>query len=227
MDLFLSNLYKVTIYQDRWKLYFEGLYNTIIIAVLSCLVGIAIALFISIAKYYYDQKPNKLLGILVKFCNLYITIIRGTPIVIQLLIMYTVVFTTGFQAAVAAFGVNSGAYIAEIIRAGIDSVDIGQTEAGRSLGLNTSQTMIKIILPQATKNILPSLFNELIALLKETAVAGTIAVRDLTKVSDSIRGITFNTYPLFIAGAMYLIMVILLTKVQEKIEKRLKQSDRN
>lgn len=227
MDLFLNNLYKATIYQDRWLLYVEGLVNTILLAVFACIIGTLIALVIAISKYYHSQAPNKFTALLVKIFDLYITIIRGTPLIIQLLIMYNVFFNTGFSAAVAAFGINSGAYIAEIIRAGIDSVDSGQTEAGRSLGLNSGQTMRLIILPQAVKNISPSLFNELIALLKETSVAGMIAVRDLTKVSDSIRGITFNSMPLFIAAVIYLIMVIFLTKVQKIIEKRLKQSDRN
>lgn len=225
MELMLNNLYKATIYQDRWKLYLEGLKNTILIAVIACMIGTVIALVITMIKYFHDENETKLTKVLVKICNIYITIIRGTPLVLQLLIMYTMVFETGFQAAVVGFGVNSGAYIAEIMRAGIDSVDKGQAESGRSLGLNASQTLMKIILPQAIKNILPSLFNELIALLKETSIAGMIAVRDLTKLSDSIRGITFNSSPLFIAGAMYLIMVMALTKLQKLMEKKLKQSD--
>lgn len=225
MELMLNNLYKATIYQDRWKLYLEGLQNTILIAVMACIIGTIIALIVTMIKYFHEERETKVLNILVKICNIYITVIRGTPLVIQLLIMYTMVFETGFQAAVVGFGVNSGAYIAEIIRAGIDSVDKGQAESGRSLGLNATQTMIRIILPQAIKNILPSLFNELIALLKETSIAGMIAVRDLTKLSDSIRGITFNSSPLFIAGGIYLIMVVGLTKVQKVIEAKIKQSD--
>lgn len=225
MELLLKNLYKATLYQDRWKLYIEGIQNTISIAVLACIIGTILALLITMTKYLYEEKQTPVLKILVKICNIYITIIRGTPIVLQLLIMYTVVFETGFQAAVVGFGINSGAYIAEIIRAGIDSVDKGQAESGRSLGLSATQTMIKIILPQAIKNILPSLFNELIALLKETSIAGMISVRDLTKLSDSIRGITFNSCPLFIAGGIYLVMVIGLTKLQQVVERKLKQSD--
>lgn len=225
MELMLNNLYKATIYQDRWKLYLEGLQNTVIIAVLACILGTIIALVITMIKYFHEENGNKLTGYLVKLCNIYITVVRGTPLVLQLLIMYTVIFETGFQAAVVGFAINSGAYISEIIRAGIDSVDKGQSESGRSLGLNPTQTMVKIILPQAVKNILPSLFNELIALLKETSIAGMIAVRDLTKLSDSIRGITFNSTPLFIAGGLYLIMVIGLTKIQQNLEIKMKQSD--
>lgn len=227
MELFLQNLYKATIYQDRWKLYIEGTINTLMVAVLACIIGTAIALVIAIMKYYHGQKPTKLLTFFVRIADFYITIIRGTPIVIQMLIMYNIFFNTGFSAGVAAFGINSGAYIAEIIRAGISSVDIGQTEAGRSLGLNSTQTMRLIIMPQAIKNISPSLFNELIALLKETAVIGMIAVRDLTKISDSIRGITFNSMPLFIAGFIYLVLVLGLTQVQRVFERRLKRSDRS
>ena len=135
-------------------------------------------------------------------------------------------FSGGFEACVFAFGVNSGAYVSEVIRGGIASVDPGQSEAGRSLGLSQAATMRLIVLPQAIKNILPALFNEFIALLKETSVAGYIAVRDLTKVSDSIRGISFLSTPLFVAAALYLLLVMGMTAIQKRMERRLAQSDR-
>ena len=168
--------------------------------------------------------------ILDKICNLYLTVIRGTPVVVQLLILYTAVFTSltdGLLVAIVGFGINSGAYVAEIIRSGIMSIDKGQSEAGRSLGLNNTQTMRMIILPQAFKNILPALFNEFIALLKETSVAGMIAVRDLTKAADGIKGRIFEPTPLFIAAIIYLILVIGMTAVQRAIERRLSASDRH
>lgn len=225
-DKIFADLYKVTIYNDRWKLYFEGAGMTILLAFLACIIGICIGIVISLIKYYNADSKKFLGKFAVGLCDLYIVFIRGTPIILQLLIAYTVLFSTGFEAGVFAFGLNSGAYISEIIRAGINSVDKGQAEAGRSLGLSKGATTRLIVLPQAIKNITPALFNEFIVLLKETSVVGYIAVRDLTKVSDSLRGISFNSMPLFIAAAVYLVLVIGMTSVQKKIERRLAQSDR-
>lgn len=228
LERILSQIYQVTIYKDRWQLYVEGITKTIMLASLACVIGIAVGVLIALVKYYAaGNKKNPVWKLADKVCNLYITVIRGTPMVVQLLIAYTVLFQGGFEACVFAFGINSGAYVAEVIRAGISSVDPGQTEAGRSLGLSQAATMRLIVMPQAIKNILPSLFNEFIALLKETSIAGYIAVRDLTKVSDSLRGITFINAPLFIAAGLYLIMVVGMTSVQKRMERRLAQSDRD
>ena len=213
---------------DRWKYITDGLKVTLEVTFLAVLIGILLGLFVAIVRSTYD-KTHKL-KILNFICNIYITVIRGTPVVVQLLIIYFVVFGSvkidKVFVAIMAFGLNSGAYVAEIIRGGIASIDPGQAEAGRSLGLSEGATMRLIVLPQAVKNILPALFNEFIALLKETSVAGYIAARDLTKVSDSIRGIAFNSAPLFIAAAIYLLLVVGMTAIQKKMERRLAQSDR-
>ena len=163
--------------------------------------------------------------------NIYIGIIRGTPVYVQLLIIYFIIFakmnTSPIVAAVLCFGINSSAYVAEIIRAGIEAVDAGQMEAGRSLGLGWGQTMISIIMPQAIKNILPALGNEFIVLIKETAIVGTIAVRDVTKAAQNVGAITYDLLPpLLITAAMYLVVVIILTKLLSMFERRLAQSDR-
>ena len=223
-----DSFYTAVIADNRWQMYLEGLGNTLIIALSATSIGILIGLIIAVIKYY--AVDNKKLWILDKICDLYLVVIRGTPVVVQLLILYTAVFTSltdGLLVAVVGFGINSGAYVAEIIRSGIMSIDKGQSEAGRSLGLNNTQTMRMIILPQAFKNILPALFNEFIALLKETSVAGMIAVRDLTKAADGIKGRIFEPTPLFIAAIIYLILVIGMTAVQRAIERRLSASDRH
>ena len=215
LNKLLSDFYKVTVYKGRWIQYLEGLGMTIALAALACLIGVCIGVLVALVKYYAGGKKSFGWKTVNAACGIYVTVIRGTPIVVQLL-----------MACVFAFGVNSGAYVAEIIRGGIASIDPGQAEAGRSLGLSEGATMRLIVLPQAVKNILPALFNEFIALLKETSVAGYIAARDLTKVSDSIRGIAFNSAPLFIAAAIYLLLVVGMTAIQKKMERRLAQSDR-
>jgi len=164
-------------------------------------------------------------------CQVYLTVIRGTPVVVQLLIIYFVVFASTdvskVIAAVMAFGINSGAYVAEICRSGIMSIDIGQLEAGRSLGFSYAQTMWHIILPQAFKNVLPALGNEFIVLLKETSVAGYIALEDLTKGGDIIRSRTYNAlFPLLAVALIYLAMVMIFTRLVAILERRLKQSER-
>jgi ABC-type amino acid transport system permease subunit len=174
---------------------------------------------------------NRKLYILDRICRLYVTIIRGTPVVVQLLIMYYTIFRNidnSILVAIVTFGINSGAYVAEIARAGIESVDKGQMEAGLSLGLDGKKTMTFIILPQALKNILPALGNEFIALLKETSVAGFIPIIDLTKAGDIVRSRTFEAFfPLYFVALCYLIMVIGLTTIQKLLERRLSESDRN
>jgi len=174
--------------------------------------------------------PGKtVLGALNGVCKFYLTVIRGTPVVIQLMIMYYIIFASsrnGVLIAMLAFGINSGAYVAEIIRGGIMSVDRGQLEAGRSLGFNYVQTMRHIIIPQAMKSVLPALANEFIVLLKETSVSGYVAVKDLTKGGDIIRGVTYSAFmPLIAVALIYLVMVMFFTWLVGKLERRMRASD--
>ena len=184
--------------------------------------------FVAIIRSTYLRTGRLLIPDL--FCRLYLTVIRGTPVVVQLLIIYFVIFASvpisKTFVAVIAFGINSGAYVAEIVRGGIMAVDIGQLEAGRSLGLNYRQTMVSIIIPQALKTVLPALANEAIVLLKETSVAGYIAIADLTKGGDIIRSQTFSAFmPLIAVALIYLVMVVLLTKLVNLLERRLASND--
>ena len=221
LERLLNDLYLATLYKGRWLQYLEGLGMTLLLAALACVIGVCIGVLVALLRYGAAGKKSLGWRAANAVCNFYTTVIRGTPIIVQLLIAYTVLFSGGFEACVFAFGVNSGAYVSEVIRGGIASVDPGQSEAGRSLGLSQAATMRLIVLPQAIKNILPALFNEFIALLKETSVAGYIAVRDLTKVSDSIRGISFLSTPLFVAAALYLLLVMGMTAIQKRMERRL------
>lgn len=222
-----NNLYIALLADDRWKQYLEGLGRTLLIAACATLIGIFIGMIIAVIKV--SAASNRKLRFLEMICDLYLTVVRGTPVVVQLLILYTAVFTSltnGTPVAIIGFGLNSGAYVAEIFRSGIMSISKGQMEAGRSLGLTSWMTMRLIILPQAIKNILPALFNEFITLLKETSVAGMIAVRDLTKVADGIKGRAFIGEPLFIAALIYLVLVVGMMQVQKRLERRLAKSDR-
>lgn len=222
-------LYKALIENDRWKQYLSGVWTTISIALVAAVIGIVIGTVIAIIKVSASNTKSKVLKPLAFICDIYLAVIRGTPVVVQLLILYVSVFvamTDGTPVAMIGFGINSGAYVAEIIRSGITSVSQGQMEAGRSLGLSYGTTMRRIILPQAVRNILPALFNEFIALLKETSIAGYIAVNDLTKVVDGMRGRLFISEPLYIAAVLYLILVLGLTQVQKLIERRMRKSDR-
>ena len=201
---------------------------TLEVTFLAVLIGILLGLFVAIVRSTYD-KTHKL-KILNFICNIYITVIRGTPVVVQLLIIYFVVFASmdvsKVFVAVMAFGMNSGAYVAEIFRSGIMSIDQGQFEAGRSLGFNYAQTMVHIIMPQAFKNVLPALGNEFIVLLKETSVAGYIALQDLTKGGDIIRSRTYDAFmPLIAVALIYLVMVMIFTKLVALLERRLRNSD--
>ena len=221
-----NNLYKALIVEDRYKLILKGLGNTLLIAACATLIGIVIGLLVAIVKYFANG--NKKLWLAEKICNIYITVIRGTPMVVQLLIMYTVVFANmrdGVPVAIIAFGVNSGAYLAEIVRAGIFAVDKGQTEAGRSLGLNRLDTMRYIVMPQAIKNILPAMGNEFIVLLKETSVAGYVAIHDLTKAADIIRTNSYNSTALFVVAGIYLVLVLGMYQVLSHFERRLAKRD--
>lgn len=208
--------------------YVIGLGNTIIISLCAAIIGIVIGVVLAMVNYL-NKKTGKF-KVISKITNIYITVVRGTPVVLQLLILYYIVFMGWDKIFVGAltFGLNSSAYVAEIIRAGFESVDDGQREAGRSLGLSTWQTMWHIIIPQALKNSLPPLFNEFITLIKETAIVGYIGAKDLSKVTDTIGGSTFNYIaPLILSAAIYLGIVMLLTLALKKIERRLAKSDRN
>ena len=222
----------------RWKYIVNGLGVTLEVTFLSLLLGIAIGIVVASVRSSYDQTKEELRPGFGKavftffnwLCNLYLTIIRGTPVVVQLLIGYFIIFvssTNTVMVAVVVFGINSGAYITEIIRGGIMSVDHGQFEAGRSIGFSYLQTMRIVIIPQAFKNVLPSLANEFIALLKETAVCGYIGLMDLTKGGDVIRGRTFSAFmPLLAVALIYLILVIFFSKLVSILERRLRRNER-
>ena len=222
---------------DRWRYLWQGLGHTLRITVVALLLGIALGAVIAIVRATWDMtheemRPGFRRNVLRFFngvCNLYLTVMRGTPVVVQLLIIYYVIFRSsnnGVAIASLAFGLNSAAYVAEIMRGGIMSIDKGQFEAGRSLGFNYVETMWHIILPQAVKNVLPSLGNEFITLLKETSVAGYVAVMDLTKAGDVIRGRTYSPFmPLIAVALIYLVMVIVLERLLNLFERKLRSSD--
>ncbi len=225
VDSFKQNF----IEQDRWHYLANGLGTTFLITFFSVLIGMVLGFIIAIVRFTHDKTGKMKVGNFI--CRIYLTVIRGTPVVVQLLIIYFVIFASvpisKIFVAIIAFGINSGAYVAEIVRSGIASIDDGQFEAGRSLGLNYRQTMISIILPQAFKNVLPALANECIVLLKETSVSGYIAVQDLTKGGDIIRSQTYSAFmPLISVAIIYLVMVVVLSHFVTKLERRLRQSDR-
>lgn len=224
-----DRLYDALIYKDRWHYITNGLEYTIIITICALIIGLILGSMSAIVKTaYQNNKRNPGLAILNFIVSIYLTVIRGTPTVVQLMIMYFIIWQSGtsLEVAIAAFGINSGAYLAEVLRSGIQSVDRGQMEAGRSLGLSYSQTMRKIILPQAFKNVAPAIFNEFITLLKETSVAGYVGIQELTKGGDIIRSITYDAVPpLLIVALIYLIIVIGLTQILRVIERRLALSD--
>ncbi len=224
-----DSLYQTLITDNRYQFILSGLGVTLQIALFSVLIGIVIGALVAIIKV--SAIGNHKLKPLSWLCNLYISVIRGTPVYVQMLIMYTLILAdTGLNELVIGsitFGLNSGAYVAEIIRAGIMSIDKGQMEAGRSLGLNYVSVMKSIILPQAIKNILPALGNEFIVLIKETSIVGTITVYDLTKTAERISSVTLDLYtPLLVVAAIYLIIVLGLTKLLNIFERRLARSDR-
>ena len=224
-DKFVNNF----ITDDRWKYIADGLVTTLQVTFFAVVIGIVLGFLVAVVRSTYDKTGK--LGILNALCKLYLTVIRGTPVVVQLLIIYFVIFGSArdiskVAVAVMAFGFNSGAYVAEIFRSGIMSVDSGQFEAGRSLGFNYVQTMRYIIMPQAFKNVLPALCNEFIVLLKETSVSGYIALQDLTKGGDIIRSRTYDALmPLLAVAVIYLTMVIIFTKLVNILERRLRSSD--
>lgn len=223
----IDDFKKVFLENDRWMTYMQGMANTIVMSLLAVCIGIVIGLMIAIVKNIHLNTGK--LTIIDKICGGYVALIRGIPMMLQLYIMYFVILTFDAPIIVAsiAFGVNSGAYVAEIFRAGIMSVDKGQMEAGRSLGLSYGKTMLKIIVPQALRNAIPPLGNEFIALIKETAIVGSIGILDLTKAANNITGSTFQFFmPLIIATFFYLVLVLALTKLMKVIERRLSRSDK-
>ncbi len=228
MGKLADDFYQNFIQENRYEYILDGLGVTLIITFFSVLIGILLGFIVAMIRSTYDKTGKGF--ILNVICNIYLTVIRGTPVVLQLLITYFVIFASvdvnKVFVAVIAFGINSGAYVAEIIRSGIMSVDNGQFEAGRSLGFSYVQTMIYFILPQAFKNILPALGNEFIVLLKETSVAGYIALQDLTKGADIIRSRTYNALmPLLMVAAIYLVLVMIFDKLVKNLERRLRNSD--
>lgn len=228
MDEFKRKFVQNFIDDHRYRYLFNGLKVTLQIAIFSVILGILLGFIIAVIRSTHDKTGK--LKILNFFAKVYLTVIRGTPVLVQLMISYYVIFTapdvSKVFVAVVAFGINSGAYVAEIVRSGIMSIDNGQFEAGRSLGFNYVQTMVYIILPQAFKNVLPALSNEFIVLLKETSVAGYIGIEDLTKGGDIIRSRTFEAlYPLIAVAIIYLVIVMILTFLVSRLERRLRNSD--
>lgn len=228
----------VFIEKERWRYLLDGLGVTLKVTFFAVLLGIAIGVLIAIIRSTYEKNGKSMrmgfgkmiLSVCNFICKLYLTVIRGTPVVVQLMIMYYVVLAASRNkvlVAILAFGINSGAYVAEIFRSGIMSIDEGQFEAGRSLGFNFVQTMRYIIIPQAFKNVLPALANEFIVLLKETSVAGYVALQDLTKGGDIIRSQTYDAFmSLFGVAAVYLVMVIFFTWLVGRLERRLRSGER-
>ncbi|MCL2158132.1 MAG: amino acid ABC transporter permease [Oscillospiraceae bacterium] len=217
------------IVDNRYKLFLEGFLNTLVIAAGAAAIGVVIGAAVAMVRVYRAQTGR--LVALDAICGGYLALFRGTPIVVQLLIMYYIIFKSVDNAllvAVLSFGINSGAYVAEIVRAGIMSVDPGQTEAGRSLGLPALATLFHIVMPQAIKNILPALGNEFVALLKETSVAGYITLRDLARAGENVRSKTLEPYfSLLFVALVYFVLVFGFTKLLKFAERRFAKSDRS
>ena len=224
---FQQKFYNDFIAKDRWIFLWDGLCNTLKITIFALIIGTIIGFFVAIIRSTYEATGK--LKILNFFCNIYLTLIRGTPVVVQLLIINFIIFASynnKILAGILCFGINSGAYVAEIFRSGIMSIDKGQMEAGRSLGFNYMQTMILIIMPQALKNVLPALGNEMVVLVKETAVSGYIAIQDLTKAGDIIRSQTYDAFlPLIGVATIYLIITMFMTMLIKKFERKLRNSE--
>ena len=223
-----DDFYKTVIFDERYKLILEGLKNTILKAIGALIVGILLGSIISIVKY--TNKERGKFKLLSKIFDIYVNIIRGTPSVLQLMIMYYVIFKTStidsVIVGIIAFGINSSAYVAEILRSGFDSIDDGQVEAGLSLGLNFRQVLKYIIIPQAIKVSLPSMGNEFVTLIKETAIAGYIGIEDLTKASDIIASRTYDYFfPLVLVALIYLVLTSVISKLLKKMERKLNVND--
>ena len=222
-----EKLYETFIVDDRYMWMVEGLGNTLMITFGALAIGVVIGTLVAVAKYYAEG--NKKLRFVSWLCDLYTTVIRGIPMTVLLLLFFFVLFVSarnGVPVAIAAFGINSGAYMAELIRSGINAVDKGQMEAARSLGMSKGQAMVKVVMPQAIKYILPAIGNECIALLKETSVAGYVAVVDVTKAATNIRNKTYDAVnPIILLALIYLVMVVALTRLLAIMERRLRKSD--
>lgn len=227
MSSWLNKLYETFIVDNNYELLVEGFRNTIIITLCALLIGVVIGTIIAIAKYFVEG--NTKLKFVSWICDIYVTVIRGIPITVLLLIFFFIIIvgdTEGIMTCIIAFGINSGAYMAELIRSGINAVDRGQMEAARSLGMSKGQAMAKIIFPQAIKNILPAIGNECIALLKETSVAGYVTVVDLTRAANLVRTNTNDAInPLILLALVYLILVVIMTKLLSIFERRLQKSN--
>lgn len=237
---FSRDFTKNFIKDDRWTWLVGGLGNTLKITAVALVIGVALGMIVAAIRSSYDKNGAEMkksggigyyvLAFFNFLCKVYLTVVRGTPVVVQLLICYFVIFVfmrDGVPVAMLAFGLNSGAYVAEIFRGGIMSIDNGQFEAGRSLGFNYVQTMIYIVVPQVFKAVLPTLCNEFIVLLKETSVAGYVGIVDLTKAGERIRGVSFSAFmPLIAVALIYLAIVLLLTWLVSKLERRLRKSER-
>ncbi len=235
-DIFYD-VYKCFLFDERYTYYIRGLGNTLLLTFMALLMGIVLGVIVAMVRSTWDKNGSEmhgaakfLLRIFNWICNVYLTVIRGTPVLVQLMIWYFVVFASsrnGVAVAAFAFGINSGAYVAEIIRSGIMAVDPGQMEAGRSLGFGYVATMQHIILPQAFKAVLPALANEFIVLLKETSVAAFVGVADLTYAGNIVAGNAFDyLFPLLLTAIIYLIMVMFFTFLVGKLERRLRSSER-
>ena len=224
----VGRMFKIAFIEgDRWKLYISGLGITLQIALFAAILGLLIGTVLALMKL--STKRNVKKTIWARIANAYIDIIRGTPSVLQLLIMWFIIMANcknGMLVASLSFGINSGAYVAEIVRAGIMAVDKGQTEAGRSLGLSKAQTMIYIVIPQAVKNVLPPIGNEFIVLLKETAIVGYVSLTDLTRAANQISSRTYEAFmPLIGAAVIYFVIIKILTILLDRLERRLRKSD--
>ena len=229
--------YQTFILEDNYQYFVKGLGTTLTVTIFALIIGVIIGVLVAIIRSAHDQQPEKKKGLPLKIlngiCKVYLTVIRGTPMMVQLLIMWFVVWASArstdsnmMKCAILAFGINSGAYVAEIFRSGIMSIDKGQMEAGRSVGLTYASTMRYIIIPQAFKNVLPALGNELITLVKETSVVTVIGLRDLTKGAMIVQSKTYQALVPYVAiAAIYLVIVMFLTWIMGKMERRLRESD--
>jgi His/Glu/Gln/Arg/opine family amino acid ABC transporter permease subunit len=227
MSAWFAKLSETFIETGYYRLLLQGLGNTLIMTLGALCIGVVIGTLIAVIKYFAEDVPAlKPLDLL---CDLYVTAIRGIPVVVLLMIFFYVIMTSaeGITVGIIAFGINSGAYMAELIRSGIGAVDKGQMEAGRSLGMSKVQAMRKIVFPQAVRYILPAIGNEMIALLKETSVAGYVAVVDLTRAGNLVRNNTYDAFnPLMAVALTYLLLVVLMSRGLKKLERRLAKSDK-
>ena len=233
-----KGLYQTFILDDNYQYFIKGIQTTLIVTVFALILGVVLGVIVAIIRSAHDQQPERKKNIFLRLanllCKIYLTVIRGTPMMVQLLIMWFVVWASAratdsnmIRCAILAFGINSGAYVAEIVRSGIMSIDKGQMEAGRSVGLTYATTMRCIIIPQAFKNVLPALGNELIVLLKETSISGYIGLMDLTRGGDIIRSQTYSAlFPLLVVAAIYLVIVCFLTYLVGRLERRLRTNER-